>query len=119
VRPTTIVSAAYVVAVAALATWGFASGATALILVAFALALPTGAPALAGYYLAYGLLAQVPGANPPSGEPATWFLATTTVLGVLAPTVAAFANIVVLRLLLRRRRAVPVDDDSRPAAPAR
>jgi hypothetical protein len=114
----TLLAVAYVVAVAVLATWGFASGSTVLILVAFALALPTGAPALVGYYLAYGLLAQVPGATPSSGEQATWFAVTAAVLGALAPTVAALANVLLLRLLLRRRRVVPVDDDSRLASPA-
>jgi len=118
VRPTTLAATAYVLAVAVLATCGFASGSTALILAAFALTLPTGVPAVVGYYVAYGLLAQVPGANPPSGELATWFATTAAVLGVLVPSAAALTNLLLLRLLLRRHRVMPVDDDSRPAAPA-
>ena len=97
-------------------------GPTALILArgrVTLLALPTGVVTLVGYYLAYGLLALVPGANPTSGELATWFAVTTTLLGILAPIVAATINVVLLRLVSRRRHGRrPVDDDSRPAAPA-
>jgi hypothetical protein len=114
----TTAEAAYVLAVAAVATCGFVAGSTALILVAFALTLPAGLPALLGYYVAYGLLAQLPGANPPSGELATWFAVTAAVLGVLAPAVAASTNVLLLRLVLRRRLAGPVDDDSRLGSPA-
>ena len=57
-------AAAYVLAVAATATIGFGTGSTAAILLAGALTLPTGVPAIIGFYLVYGLLALVPGANP-------------------------------------------------------
>lgn len=125
------------IVVAVVATCGFATGSTALILLATLLALPTGVVTLVGYYLAYGLLALVPGANPSTatgswsctadnvchgtsaGELATWFAVTTTLLGILAPIVAATINVVLLRLVSRRRHGRrPVDDDSRPAAPA-
>ena len=124
----TALQAAYVLAVALLATYGFAgAGSTAAILTAAALALPTSVVAVPGFYLAYGLLAQVPGANPSSGtsfggcspegdcyehttgDLAPWFAVTTDVLGVLALTAAALLNVVLLRMLARRRG--PVDDD--------
>ena len=110
--------AAYVLVVAVIATCGATRGSTALLLVAFALALPTGAVALVLYYAGYGLLAQVPGANAQSGELAGWFAVTVAVGLVLAPSAAALVNVCGLRLLLRRRRALPVDDDSRPDVPA-
>jgi hypothetical protein len=113
----------YVLAVAGIAVWGFAAESTAAILAAVLLALPTGLPALVGYYLAYGLLAQVPGANPSSGsgsascaagalcqetttgDLAPWFALTTDVIGVLALTAAAAVNLVLLRVVVSRRRA--------------
>ena len=119
--------AAYVLTVGAIATYGFAADSTAAILAAAALALPTSIVAVPGYYLAYGLLALVPGANPSSssgsggcspgvgchesatGELAPWFAITTDVIGVLALTAAALLNVVFLRMHTRRRR--PVDHD--------
>ena len=114
---------AYVLAVATIATLGFTTESTASILIAVLLALPTGAPALIGYYIAYGLLAQVPGANPSSssgsagcsadgvchesstGDAALWFTHTTDLLGILALTAAAVLNLVFLRILVAKRRA--------------
>ena len=119
--------AAYVASVAALAAWGFSTGSTATILTSVALGLPTSILALPGYYLIYGLLALVPGANPTSaagsggcalggdcveaatGDPASWFSVTTDVVGVLALSAAALLNVVLLRA--RSRRRLPVDDD--------
>lgn len=114
--------------VAVLAAWGFVgSGSTAAILAAAVLALPVGILAVPGFYLAYGLLAQVPGADPSSatgsggcspsgdcyatttGDPAQWFVITTDAIGVLALTAAALLNVVLLRMRTRHRR--PVDDD--------
>jgi hypothetical protein len=119
---------AYVLTVAVIATCGFAGpGSTAAILTAAALALPTSIVAVPGFYMAYGLLAQFPGANPSSstsfggcspegdcyehttGDVAPWFVVTTDVIGVLALTAAALLNVVLLRMLTRRR--MPVDDD--------
>src|SRR5665647_2503071 len=47
--------------------------------------------------------------------PAAWFTITTFVLGVLALTVAAFVNVLLLRALAARRRSkVPVTTQSSP-----
>jgi len=117
-----LAEAAYVLCVAAVAAWGFYTDSTATILLAVLLALPMGGPALVGYYMAYGLLSQVAGANPDvarsgsscisdepcyastTGEPAEWFLHTMDVTGVLALAGAAVLNVVLLRMLAARRR---------------
>ena len=117
-----LVEAAYVLCVTAVAAWGFYSDSTAQILLAVLLALPMGAPALVGYYMAYGLLSQVGNANPDvarsggrctpyggcesftTGEPAEWFLNTMDVIGVLALATAAVLNVILLRILTARRR---------------
>jgi hypothetical protein len=112
--------------VAALATVGFATGSTAAILAAAALALPSSIVALPAFYVVYGLLALVPGANPSAGsgsgsctpggecrfsstgDLAAWFSVTTDIVGIVALTGAALANLVLLRLLLvNRAHAVP------------
>jgi hypothetical protein len=121
-RPT-LREAAYLLVVVGLAAWGFVAGSTATILLAVLLALPAGPVALVGYYVAYGVLALVPGANPdtssgsatcsPSGacqvsttgDLATWFAVSTDVIAVLLVTAAAVANVVLLRLVISRRRA--------------
>ena len=118
-----VVAAVYVLMVAALATVGFATDATAPILLAGALALPTSIPAGIGFYAVVGLLGLAPGANPDSstgsggcsadglcsststGDAATWFLVTTDVLGVVALAAAAALNVVVASRLVRGRRA--------------
>jgi hypothetical protein len=119
----TLRSLIYVVAVAVAATVGFAEQSPWPILLAALLALPASIVAVPCYYLGYGLLALVPGANPSSstgsetsavdgstltsvitGTPAAWFTITTFVLGILALTVAAFLNVVLLRALAARRR---------------
>jgi hypothetical protein len=110
-------SAAYVLCVGAVAAWGFYTDTTATILFAVLLAMPAGGPALVGYYMAYGLLAGVSGANPDvassggrctasggcesfsTGEPAEWFLHTMDLVGALALTAAAVLNVVLLRML--------------------
>ena len=120
-----LAAAAYVAAVAGLATLGFAADSTAAILLAAALTLPVGVPAVVGYYVAYGLLALVPGANPSAssgsasctadglctssttGDAATWFLVTADVLGVVALTAAAVANVLLARFALTRLRRAP------------
>ena len=121
---------AYVLAVAGLATWGFAAGSTAMILLTVLLALPAGPAALVGYYVAYGVLALVPGANPdtnsgsatcsPSGacrgsttgDLATWFALSTDVIAVLLLTAAALVNVVLFRLVISRRSASSHPDPS-------
>jgi hypothetical protein len=116
--------AAYVLVVAAIAAVGFSTESTSAILLAGLLALPASVPAVMAYYVVYGLLAQLPGANPdsgsgsasctPSGEChgsstgdlATWFAIVTDVAGILALTVAAVLNVVFVRMLWRSRRGV-------------
>jgi hypothetical protein len=118
---------AYVLTVVVVAICGFVLGSTGAIALAALLALPTSVPAIVGYYVVYGLLALVPGANPSSstgsgacspgavcqqsssGDLATWFAVTTGVVGVLALTAAALLNVLVLRKLTGHRR--PVDND--------
>jgi len=121
-RPT-LRSSLYVLAVAVIATVGFTVHSPWPILLAALLALPASLVALPGYYMAYGFLALVPGANPSSnttsesfaadgrtltvvntGMPAAWFTITTEVLGILALTIAAVLNVLLLRALANRRR---------------
>jgi hypothetical protein len=117
-----VVAASYVVVVAAVATVGFTTASTAGILLAGSLSLPASVPAIVGYYLVYGLLAQVPGANPDSssgsmsctsagectgsgsGDLAGWFVVVTDVVGILALTGAAVLNVLLVRMLWRGRR---------------
>jgi hypothetical protein len=107
-----------------LATAGFVSGSPGPIVLAAVLALPASIVALPGYYLVYGVLALVTGANPSSSsgsasgsasangtsttvtadDTATWFAVTTHVLGVLALVVAAAVNVLMVQALLSRRR---------------
>lgn len=120
-RPT-LVGWGYVLGVAVLATVGFATESTAVILLAAVVALPASVVGVPVFYLVFGLLALVPGANPSSGtgsssctasgdctysstgDPAAWFLLTTDVVGVLALTAAALLNVVALRFLRRAGR---------------
>jgi hypothetical protein len=116
-------SSLYVVAVSSIAAVGFTEQSAWLILLAALLAVPTSIVAVPCYYLAYGLLALIPGANPSSnsgsvtfapdgrllttvsaGMPAASFTITTFVLGILALTFAAFVNVLLLRALAARRR---------------
>jgi hypothetical protein len=120
----TLGSSAYVLAVAVSAGVGFVGESTWPILLAALLALPASILALPGYYLAYGMLAWVPGASPSgstgfassgpggsgptysvTGGPAAWFTATTDALGVLALTGAAILNVVVFRTRTARRQS--------------
>jgi uncharacterized membrane protein YhfC len=113
----------YVVAVALVATVGFTQESPWPILFAALLALPASIVAVPSYYVVYGVLALIPGANPSSntgfetvdadgrtitsvitGTPAAWFTITTHVLGILALTVAALLNVLVLRAITARRR---------------
>jgi hypothetical protein len=119
--PLALMASAYVLAVASIATAGFVAESTRLILLAALLSLPASVIALPAYYAAYGLLAQVPGANPSdfssssrfcadgtdciTGNPAVWFQITTNVLGIVALTCAALVNVFGLYLVARRRYA--------------
>jgi hypothetical protein len=118
----TLGASIYVLVVAATAGVGFITESTQTILVAALLALPASIVALPGYYVIYGILALVPGANPSNssgsgscapdetchesatGDPAAWFSISADALGVLALSGAAVLNVVVLRLLIARRR---------------
>ena len=122
-------STTYLAAVAGLATAGFVQGSPGPIVLAAVLALPASIVALPCYYLVYGLLALVTGANSSSSsgsgssssaggssttvttdDMATWFAVTTHVLGVLALTVAAAVNVLLARAVVSRRqgRRAPV-----------
>lgn len=126
-RPSWI-SCAYVLAVAVLATWGFTGESTAVILLAALLALPWSIATVPGYYVAYGLLGLVPGANPSTstgssscsgggtcrssstGDLASWFAVATDTLGILALTLAAVLNVIMLRIVVtavRRPAGLP------------
>ena len=112
----------YVLGVAAVSTLGFTTGSTPTILLAALLALPLSAVAVPAFYVVYGLLALVPGANPSSstgsascapdgdchvsttGDPAAWFTLATEAVGILALTAAALLNAVVLQNLIAARR---------------
>lgn len=116
-----LVGSAYVLGVAVIASTGFIADSTPTILLAALLSLPTSVMTLPGYYMAYGVLALVPGANPSvstgsstctvdgvcisstTGDLADWFLVTTNVLGVLAFTVAALLNVLAVGFLVARR----------------
>ena len=119
----TLRSWVYVVAVASTAAVGFTGKSPWPILLATLLAVPASIVTVPCYYLAYGLLALVPGANPSSssgsetfapdgsllssvstGMPAAWFTITTCVLGILALAAAAFLNVLLLRAVAARRR---------------
>jgi hypothetical protein len=118
----TLGASIYVLVVAVTAGVGFITDTTQTILIAALLALPASIVALPGYYVVYGILALVPGANPSNssgsgscapdqtchesvtGDPAAWFSISADALGVLALSGAAVVNVVVLRLLIARRR---------------
>jgi hypothetical protein len=120
-RPT-LKGSTYVLVVAGVATFGFTTESTAAILFAAFLTLPLSVAAVPAYYIAYGLLAQLPGANSSSstgsssctaagechssstGDVAAWFALTTDIVGVLALATAAVLNVVVFRSLCVARR---------------
>ena len=118
----------YVLAVAGAATVGFVTGSPVPLLLAAAASLPASLLSMPLFYLAYGLLALVPGANPSSssgsgssgsadgvvtthstGDPAAWFTVTTHVAGVLLLAAGAVADVALVRSLAanRRRRGLP------------
>jgi len=135
----TLSESAYVLVVVGVATWAFfIAEATVPILLAFILVLPTGPVALIAYYVAYGLLAQVPGANPSeaagtsscsanghcetksTGDLASWFTVTTDLVAVLLIAAAAVANLLLIRVLVRSRSVAGNSDTAseHPAANA-
>ena len=132
-----LVAAAYVATVAALAGAGFALASTAAILLAAALTLTSGVAGLAAFYLAYGLLALVPGANPDTsggsasctadgvcttsttGDLASWFQLATDAIGVFALTAAAIGNVLLLSALRRAPSGSAAGAASSPGRPRR
>ena len=123
----------YALSVAAVATLGFTTTATPAILLAAVLTLPSSVIAVAVYYLAFGLLAQIPGANPSqssgtgscpphascqvstAGDPASWFTHATELVGILALTAAALLNVVLLRRIAAAR--AKADPGTQPGGP--
>jgi hypothetical protein len=117
-----LVAITYVVAVAAVASLGFTAGSAALILLAAFVTLPSSVVALPTYYIVYGLLGQLPGANPShstgsgscapngvchtatTGDPAWWFTFATDVIGIVLLTAVAVVNVVLLQRLVAARR---------------
>jgi hypothetical protein len=81
--------------------------------------------AVPAYYVAYGFLAQVPGANPSqssgsrscaangvcqgsaTGDAAKWFIHTTELVGILSLIAAAVVDVVALWFLIVRSRKGP------------
>jgi hypothetical protein len=132
-----VATVAYVATVGAAATLGFVTHVTGPVLVAAALALPSSLIALAAYYVSYGLLAQIPGANvsestgagscslhgvcqgATTGDTASWFIHTTELIGIFALAAAAVLNVVALWFLLPLGRSVstprPPPGESRPS----
>ena len=112
----------YVLGVAVVSALGFTTGSTPTILFAALLALPSSVVAFPAFYVVYGLLATISGANPssssgsgscaPNGEcqattpgGAAWFTLATEAVGILALTAAALLNAVALRnLMIAARR---------------
>ncbi len=90
---------AYVLIVTVAAVVGFATGSTAIIVLAALLALPSSILAVSGCYMVTT-----------TGDPAAWFTVTTNAVGILALIVAAGLNVVILRGLIttyRTRRQTP------------
>ena len=119
----TVVSWAYVAGVGVLAGVGFIGQSPWLILLAALLAVPVSLVAMPCFYVAYGLLAQIPGANPSTstgsaavstdgaslwsvttGSTASWFTITAHVLGIVTLVVAATLNVRLARGLRARMR---------------
>lgn len=113
----------YVTAVASIAAVGFFLSSPWPILLAALLTVPLSFVTVPCFYIAYGVLALIPGANPSSnsgsggvaadghtlpsvstGMPAAWFTTTTHLIGILALTLAAILNVLLLRALAARRR---------------
>ena len=114
VRRPRLVAAAYVAVVTGLAAIGAFSDSSWSLAGAALLSLPVSVVATVGYYLAYGLLAKVPGASPdlvsgsasctaadvcrgtPTGGLAPWFSVTTDLVAVALLAAAAVADVVLV-----------------------
>ncbi len=120
--PLPVVALTYVLGVAAVTTVGFTTASTSLLLLAAVVTLPSSVLAVPAFYVVVGVLGLVPGANPshstgagscaPSGDcqvsttgdPASWFVFATDVVGILALAAGALLNVVLLRALIAARR---------------
>ncbi len=121
VRPT-VPTSLYVAGVTVLAGVGFIGDTPWPILLAALLTAPASIVALPAYYLVYGLLALVPGANPTAssgsatggapgpaqstevvGATASWFTSATHLLGIATFAGAAVLNVVIARAYIARR----------------
>jgi hypothetical protein len=112
-----------VAAVASIAAVGFFNDSPWPVLLAVLLAIPLSFVTVPCYYVVYGLLSFIPEANPSSNTgsegvaadghilpsistamPAAWFTTTTHLIGILALTVAAIVNVLLLHSLAARPR---------------
>ena len=114
-------SLVYCVAVSGTAAVGFVGHWPWAIGVAALLALPASLVTVPAYYVVFGILALVPGANPSTstgsgistpgagqltastGGAAAWFTTCTGIAGVLALVVAALLNVALVRAFASRR----------------
>lgn len=98
----------YVSAVGVLAVLGGVRGTALPYLLAVAVTLPFGVPALVLVYGGYAALKGVGGllapAARPDGSDAAWLTAGSATLNVVLLTAAALANVILLEHTLRRRR---------------
>ena len=136
VRPT-LRSSAYVVAIVLMATAGIIEQSPWPVLLAGLLTVPACFAAVPCYYIVYGVLAQIPGANPSSstgyeyqsapgakivsvmtGAQATWFVITAQALGILAFAVAAILNVLLLRAIASRGQNTRAVQPSQPRRPS-
>lgn len=119
----TLAESLYVLMVGVLGIAGFTAGSASVILFTAFLSLPSSVLAVPAYYVAYGLLGMVPGANGSSstgsgsctpngdcvtsttGELAPWFAMTSDSIGIVALVAAALVNVTLLRRRNNRRAA--------------
>ena len=113
---------AYVVVAGGSAAAGFALARPWPILFAAIITLPSSVAALLAYYLSYGLLAQLPGANPSSssgsatvlpdgsviaatstGDVATWFTVVMPLIGVGVIAAAAAITVSLVHAFVTRQ----------------
>jgi hypothetical protein len=111
-----------VLGVAVLTVAGFASYSTPALVAALVLTVPASVVTLPAFYVLYGLVSQIPGANPlhssgsglssdgsvivvTSGMPAPWLAPTMHTLGVLLITLGAVLNVLLARAVLARRKS--------------
>jgi hypothetical protein len=131
-RPT-LRSSIYVAFITVIASVGIIEKSPWPVLVAAFLTLPASIAVVPCYYLIYGMLAQIPGANPSSntgyevqnadgttitsvttGAQAPWFVVTTQAVEIIAFTFAAVLSVLFLRALAARREGTGGAHPRRP-----